>query len=214
MAEDMNFAPEAFPSNSHKSKSDPLKNKKKVKKVISGKAVKKKRGLTKRLTETFLEEDGRSVGSYILHDVLIPALKALIFDSLSGGLEASLFGGKRSRNARRDMANKSYTSYGSYYRSDDRGRTREREMSKTGRARHDFDEIILETRPEAEEVLSHLVDLTIDYGMASVADLYDLVGIPSNFTDNKYGWTDLSSATVSRVRGGYLLNLPRTQVLD
>ena len=87
-------------------------------------------------------------------------------------------------------------------------------MSRTSRARHDFDEIILETRGEAEEVLSHLVDLTIDYQQATVADLYDLVGITSNFTDNKYGWTDLRSASVTRVRDGYLINLPRTQILD
>ena len=81
-----------------------------------------------------------------------------------------------------------------------------REPSLRNRSRHNFDDIILDSRGEAEEVLSHLVDLVDDYGMASVADLYDLVGITSNFTDNKYGWTNLSSASVSRVRDGYLID--------
>lgn len=208
----VNIRPEEFPSNSHKSKAEPPE--KKVKKVINGKVVKQKRGFSKRLAETFLEEDSKSVGSYILHDILIPALKSLIFDAFSGGLEASLFGGKQGRNTRRE-GGRSYTSYGSYYKSTDRDRRDDRrDISRTGRARHDFGEIVLETRGEAEEVLSHLVDLTIDYGMASVADLYDLVGITSNFTDNKYGWTDLCDASVSRARRGYLINLPRPRPLD
>ena len=77
-----------------------------------------------------------------------------------------------------------------------------------------FDDIILETRWEAEEVLSHMIDLIENYGVASVADLYELVGITGSFTDNKYGWTNLSSATVSRVRDGYLINLPNAQPID
>jgi hypothetical protein len=87
-------------------------------------------------------------------------------------------------------------------------------MSRTGRAKHDFDEVVLESRGEAEEVLSNLVDSIIDYGQATVADFYDLVGIATNFVDGKWGWTDLRNASVSRVRGGYLINLPRTQPLD
>ena len=83
-----------------------------------------------------------------------------------------------------------------------------------GRARLNFDDIILESRGEAEEVLSHLLELVENYGVASVADLYELVGITGSFTDNKYGWTNLSTASVSRVRDGYLLNLPNATPID
>lgn len=209
-----------FPSNSKALRRDPqqpsIPENRKIEKVVTGTVKKQKRGFGKKMAEIFLEDDTKSVGSYILHDVLIPAAKSMISDMVGGGIEMLLFGDRRSRNTRRD-AGRSYTSYGSYYRSvdrDPREKDRGRDISRTGRARHDFDEIVLETRGEAEEVLSHLVDLTIDYKMASVADLYDLVGITSSFTDNKYGWTDLRNANVTRVRGGYLLNLPRTEVLD
>ena len=43
----------------------------------------------------------------------------------------------------------------------------------------------------------------------SVADLYGLVGIDSEYTDNKYGWTNLSSASIKATRDGYILDLPR-----
>lgn len=215
-----------FPSNSKivkKEAQQPKIEDRKLEKVVSGTVKRQKQGIGKKLAETFLEDDTKSVGSYIFHDVLIPAAKSMICDIVGWGgfAEMFLFGGeRRGRSGGRRDNGRSYTSYGSYYRTTDRDRDRDprdrdqRDISRASRARHDFDEIVLETRGEAETVLSHLVDLTIDYNQATVADLYDLVGITSNFTDNKYGWTDLRGAGVTRVRGGYLLDLPRTQLLD
>lgn len=79
---------------------------------------------------------------------------------------------------------------------------------------HDFDEIVLDTRHEAELVLDNLEELIKQYGQATVTDLYDLVNITSSFADEKWGWTDLSHANVSHVRDGYLLNLPKPETLD
>ena len=54
------------------------------------------------------------------------------------------------------------------------------------------------------------MDELIDtYSMVSVADLYDLIGVTGNYTDNKYGWTNIRNAEVVRVREGYLLKLPK-----
>jgi len=224
MNEDKEMLKDTFPSNSktkriEKSSASEQKGPK-IEKIVVGTVKTQKKSFSKKLAETFLEDDTKSVGNYIFHDVLIPAAKAAISDMVGGGIEMLLFGEKRGGRTRRE-GGKSFTSYGSYYGSSDRNKDSlrdkdrgSREISKQGRSRHDFDEIVLETRGEAEEVLSSLVDLTIDYGMASVADLYDMVGIASNFTDNKYGWLDLRDSSVRRVRSGYLLNLPRTQPLD
>lgn len=198
-----------FPANSHKAKQE-KREERKVEKVIKGSVIQKKKTLGRKMSETFLGDDSKNVVQYIIYDVLIPAAKSTISDMVSGGIEMLLFGETRGRNTRRDKG-KSYVSYSSYYKNDDRTN---RDRERSNRARHNFDDIILETRGEAEEVLSTLVDMIDDYGMASVADLYDAVGITSNFTDNKYGWTNLSSASVSRVRDGYLINLPRTTLLD
>lgn len=199
-------------------KSGPTTEKKKIEQITSGVVKQQKQSWTKRLVGTLVEDDTKSVGDYIVHDVLIPAAKAMLSDMVGGGIDMLLFGGRRGSRTNRE-GGRSYVNYNSAsYRGgnvrDRDQRERQRDISRVGRARHDFGEIVLETRGEAEEVLSHLVDLTIDYDMASVADLYDLVGITSNFTDNKYGWTDLGSASVSRVRGGYLINLPKTQQLE
>jgi hypothetical protein len=213
-----------YPSNSKIKKTEGAKpdGKKVIKKVVTGTVKQQKPSFGKKVLAFLFEDDTRSVGSYIVHDVLVPAAKSMLSDMVGGGLDMLLFGERRGNRTRRENG-RSYVSYGSYYHSPDRDRDRDREdvrdrekrrVSDIGRARHDFDEILLETRGEAEEVLSNLVDLTLDYGVASVADLYELVGVTTNFVDNKWGWTDLRDAHVDRVRGGYLLKLPQPVSLD
>ena len=188
---------------------------KKLQKVVKGNVVKQKKSLTKRIVSSMVGEDVSSVSQYIIQDVIVPAAKNTIADMVTGGIEMLLFGEiKGSKTKRR--GGQSYVSYNSYYGRDDRRDPRSSSHKRAPRSRtsHIFDDIVLETRGEAEEVVSLLVELTDTYGMATVADLYDLVGITSEFTDTKYGWETLGGATVDRTRNGYLLNLPRTIQLD
>lgn len=194
-----------FPSNAHSKKEAPEGAR--VQKVIQGKVIKRKKSFGKRISEVFVKEDVDSVSSYIIHDVLVPALKDTIADMVKGGIEMMLFGEKQGRNTTRNRG-KSYVSYNSYSNGQQR-REQGRDQSYRNRARHNFDDITWPTRGEAEEVLSQLVDLTVDYNEATVGDLYDLAGISGTYTDRDYGWKNLASASVSRVREGYILNLPR-----
>ena len=74
-----------------------------------------------------------------------------------------------------------------------------------------YEEPIFGTGVDAELVLDQLESAIANYGIASVADLYDLAGITCrNYTANRYGWTDIQSAKVIRTREGYTLQLPRT----
>lgn len=199
-----------FPSNSNKSKE--TREKPKSEPIAKGRVIKRQKPASTKVKETIFGSGEQSILNYLWVDVLIPAFKNLIFDTIKDGLEMRLFGSSSGRRVTRDK-DKSYTSYSSYYSKRDE-RPHSRDISQKARTRHDFDEIVLESRGEAEEILGHLTDLVIDFGEASVADLYDSAGLVSNFTDNKYGWTDLSSATISRVRDGYLLNLPKPKILE
>lgn len=199
-----------FPSNSNRKKelTAPVKEKN-ITPVVSGKVIKKQRSFGQKLSETFFGDDTRSVGDYILHDVLIPAMKSTLSDMVGGGIEMLLFGERKSSSRSRLFRDRdrSYVPYNKLSRRDDL--EDRRYMSRSARSRHDFDDIILETRGEAEDVLSHLVDLIEDYGVASVGDYYDLLGIESAFTDNKYGWTNVADGYIDRTRDGYCIRLPR-----
>lgn len=202
-----------YPTNSHKSKQ--AEEPKKVGKVIKGDVIVKKKTFGKKVMDTFLGENIDSVLSYIIYDILVPAAKGTISDMIKGSIDMMLFGEMRGRRDR-DRGG-SYVQYDRYYKERDRDRDRDRERygrSRQNIVRHNFDDIILDSRDEAEDVVSHLVELVDTYGVASVSDLYNLVGISSNFTDDKYGWYNLGGANVSRVRDGYLINLPRVSVLD
>jgi hypothetical protein len=217
---------DSYPNNSNYAKEskihtdEPAVPEKKIEKVIEGEVIRRKKPWGKRISEALIGGDSRTVTTYILQDVLIPAVKDTIADAMSQGVERMLFGEARStnrRSGRRGGGN--YVSYNrpSYSSSrppwDDR-RDEPRALSRRARANHDFDEIILKTRAEATEVLERLFDLISSYKTATVADLYELLGIDGSYTDDKWGWDSLPNADVIRVPRGYLLRLPRPEPID
>lgn len=195
---------EEYKPNSHKFREGEALTDKKVEKVVSGKVrTKPKSGLTK-ISEVFISEDAANVKSYIVMDVLVPAVKKAISDIVRDGIDMILYGESRGRKSTSAF---SYVSYRDYSRRDD-DRFRDSRDSRP-RSGYSYDDIILESRGEAEEVLSRMDELIDTYGNVSVADLYDLVGKSCEYTDQKYGWTNIRNAEPIRVRDGYMLKLPK-----
>lgn len=182
---------------------------KKVEKVVEGTVKTRKKPLSKKFAEVFLSEEADSVKGYLLFDVLIPAIKDTFSEMVSKGLDMLLYGEARSTASRK--RGQTYVSYSGF----SSPKTAPKESySRRNRTMTDFQDIIFESRGEAEEVLTNLLDFIADYGVATVADLYDLVGITGPFTDNRYGWTDLRTASVVRTRDGYVINLPKAIAID
>ena len=69
--------------------------------------------------------------------------------------------------------------------------------------------ILFETREDAEKALNTVKDMIETYGWACVADLYEIAGLSSTYTDARMGWTRLDDADVVESRDGYGLRLPR-----
>lgn len=188
---------------------DKSEGKKKIEKVVNGNVKSKKKSEIRKFADVFISEDVTNVKSYILMDVLIPAMKKAVSDVVTNGIDMILYG-ETGRN-RKNSGRASKVSYRDYYKRDDDRRSSERSRIQTG---YDYDDIVLDNRGEAEDVLSRMDELIDTYGIVSVADLYDLVGISGNYTDNKYGWTDIRSARVVPVRDGYLIKLPRALAVN
>lgn len=197
---------EEFKPNSHKSKELTHVPEKKVEKIVKGTVKSKKKNGIDKLKDNFISEDAANIKTYVVMDVLIPAVKKAICDIVKNGVDMILYG-ESGRSNRRPSE---YVSYDRRYL--DRGDPR---FYKADRARigYSYDDIILETRGEAEDVLARMDELIELYGMVSVADLYDLVGITGNYTDNKYGWTNIRNAEPVHVRDGYMLRLPKVTSL-
>ena len=204
-----------FPPNSEASKSRPVEDKD-VKRVTTKEPVRRKKSLRKQFSETFVAGDAKSAIRYAALDVLLPAARDTIVETLQQYVEKLFMGDSRRRFRGSTPPQSGPTGYVSYNRLSPSTRIAGpgRVMSRQARARHNFDEIVLEERAEAEEVIDRLFDLVSRYESASVADLYELVGLESSHTDNKWGWTDVRGSGVTRTRDGYLLDLPEPQPLD
>ena len=176
---------------------------KKIEKVVKGTVRTKKRSGITKITDQLVSEDVNNVKSYILTDVFIPAVKKLVYDIITDGFSMILYGSTGAGKKKTIGSNVSYRQF--YDRRDDDRRT-----LSTSSSRFEYDDLIFDSRGEAEAVLNQM-DVIIDtYGFVSVADLYDLADLSAPYTSNKYGWTNVSTADVARLRdGGYVIKLPR-----
>lgn len=204
---------EKYPPNSHRYKSEKQTEtkEKNITKVVKGTVKTKKKSGMSKFSDVFISEDAANVKSYIFMDILIPAAKKAISDIVTNGIDMILYGETRHSSSR----GASKVSYRSYYDRDRRDDDRRRSSVSRIRTGYNLDDIVLESRGEAEDVLTQMDELVDRYGLVCVADLYELVGLPTNHTDFKYGWTtNIRNADVVRTRDGYMLKLPKVAPID
>lgn len=204
-----------FPPNSVRAKTESeaeTPQDKKVETVIKGEVKRRKKPLGKRFHDVFLGGDARGTANYVVFSVLIPAAKDMLVEAGAQGIERLVYGESRRRPAGRSPMATGHIAYNRPTGISDRPPAPA--LSRRARARFDFDEIILQTRAEAEEVLDRMYDLLSRYDSVSVADLYELTGVESQHTDQKWGWVDLRGSGLTRTRqGGYVVDLPEPSPL-
>lgn len=204
-----------LPSNSYASR-DIQENEepKQITKVVNNAKV-RKQGMLRRLGNAIVEDSVENAKQEAFGKIIVPGFKSLIFDTFTEVLSIILFsdgrdGGYRPRSggiSRRGDR----TSYRDYY---DRKDNRDSGRRDTRDIPFDPDDIVVDTRAEAHMVLDEMDHIIQKYGQASVADFYDVVGVTSDWTDNRYGWTNIRNASIKPVRDGFMLVMPRTHVLD
>lgn len=211
------MAEKEFPANSRTSRSGDPEAPKKVHRVTTGEAKRRRKPLGKQLVDTFVGGDPKEAANAMVRGVLIPQAKDMVVDMITQGVERLIFGDTRRRSAGSRPGNVS--SYINYARMSASSQSRAADdrpplPNMARRSRGGFEEITLPTRVEAEEVLDNLKALLDQYDSATVADLYELVGIKASHTDQKWGWTELVGSTVRRLRDGtFLLDIPHPQSL-
>ena len=198
-----------YKPNSHRSKELTQNTEKKVEKVTTGKVVKKKNGMRALSSALVAEEDFANLKKYIIWDVLIPAGKKMIQETVNTilyGIGASGHGNNGSTVA-------SCITYNSYY-----GRNNGSSCSSTkaGRVRagYNFDDIKVASRADAEAILKRMEEILETYDIVTVSDLYELAGLSSDFPDTKYGWQSLVKAEIINVGDGFMLKMPRAMAID
>ena len=197
---------------------------KQPRKQIAQVAGKKKRKLMERLVIGMFGERGeRGIGNYISQEIVLPAIKDIVVSSITSGVNMAVYGEERPSGAPYKGVNtvnhrtttpsrtQPRTNYGGYYQG---SQPTSRVTTGVGRQQQ-VEEYILGSRQEAEGVLNEMWVVVNSYGSASIADYYEMIGIPTAYTHNSYGWDagDMAHAQLRKVSGGYIISFPRPRVL-
>lgn len=190
-------------------------------KVIDIQPKKVKKNLGSRLIHGILGPEGLpGIGSYVSEEIIVPAIKNIIVDAVTSGINMVMYGESKSQGPRQ-YGRTPYNSYGSSprptvnYTSRYTNQQPEPSAVRPRNLRQGVEEYIIESREDAAHVLTTLTEQADMYGSVSIADYYDLIGIPSEYTDNNYGWVmeTIVHTNVRPVRGGYVIKFPPVEVI-
>lgn len=220
-----------FPSNNAKTntalqKTTPAAQRPKVEPVIKGKAHTKKRTAKTIMQAIFVPQDVASVRDYIIFDIVIPKAKTVVADLGNSILNAILFGDAGPSRVTpygqgSGVQRVSYSSYSSSRPANQNAlgngySSNQRRVSQNDpRNRAIFEDVIFDSKPDADAVLNKLNEMIATYGVVSVNDAYDACDLSAPYTYNNYGWTSLSSAYVDRNhRGEWVIHFPLALPID
>lgn len=195
-------------------------NNEKVKKVVSGKVITKRKPLGVQFKEMFASEGEQSFMDYLINDVAVPMIQETIvtvigstLDGIKNGLEDRITGGRSEGRTSR------LTSYGTGKRVDYNAQYRASRPSvrstapsprMTIRRSNRVVDIFLETREDGMDIIEELQGKIDGFGHCTVADLYACVGEDIKTTDEAWGWDTLEDARVRRLATGqFQLVVPR-----
>lgn len=203
-----------YQSNSKKRKEAESTTPKVVERVVVSDVIIQKKSVGRKFKDLFIAADIRTVIHYVATDVLLPAAKNMLWDSLSKGGERMIFGdsavrrrnfGSGPRITYNNPINRGYEPSSSRYAP--------RPSSEPRGSRHIRDDFLLSTREEAELVLERMNDIIDNYDVVSLADLNDLVGLPTTHVDNKWGWSSLGNVQIRQIREGFLIDFPPSEAI-
>lgn len=176
--------------------------------VVKGNvSVRQKSGLRK-AAEIFFAKDIDDVKNYLIYDVLLPEAKDALYALINNGAQMFLYG--ETRNKRNPNTNGIRFSYNKCY---DQGKPERNTLTNKANLTR-LDDVVFDDMRDAEEVLNSMVDILETYGTVSVSEFCELANRPDEYTDRKYGWTNLATAEVRRMSGGgYYIKFPKAILL-
>lgn len=179
----------------------------------------KEKGPFKRFVSNFVKNDIRTVAGEAVDNVLLPDGAELFVGVLEYIIEGIFLGGDRS--IRKSMRGGDVP-YNAIFKSGKKFLSSVKEQDAR-KAALSYEEVIFTTYELAQEVLDDMYDYIDNYKVVSVLDLYSFIKErienpecldSKGFTDDDYGWKDLTGAKIRPVRGGgFVLNLPRPRYI-
>jgi hypothetical protein len=203
-----------YAGNSKKAKGEGTPEKKEITKVVTGTVVVKKKSFLQKVKGVFIEADFRSVAEYVVSNVLIPAARGMIVDSATKGIERMMYGDRAPNRGGYGAPRMTYGSGSPMMPTNYRAPQTRPPISGPRYPRAGTQDYVIPTRDEAMAVLQMMHDVIEMYTEVSVAEYHEMLGLPINSIEHKWGWKHLVGSQVRPDRDGYILELPAAEPLQ
>lgn len=165
----------------------------------------KKKGMFERLVVGLAGPNGvKGIAGNLYNEVIVPAVKQTMFDSIQRGFYQMIFGADKTPPGGYGYGRReNYTAYS-------QPATRSATVVETVVPRNQVKRYYLKDHYAAEELLLRMREYAGQYDVILVADYMEMLGQPSTFTHNSFGWTrtQLENVRIIPDAGAYFLELP------
>lgn len=185
-------------------------------KTIAKPVSKSKKSPVSKLAETFIKEDLKNVGIYVVQDVVVPAVADTLCTMFQEAAERIFHGGDSYSSSSSKRGG--YTSYNSISsgRRTYNGTVSKKEAITLSRNKGEFEDPIFTYRDDALRVRDEMWERLGSYGEVSIATVKRLIGDDSrSYIDRDWGWIEdqANDIDIRKVREGYRLCLPKAVYL-
>ena len=184
--------------------------------IVTKSPKKVKKNLLERLVVGLIGPDGLpAIGSYLVKDVIGPALLQMTVESLKTGIDMVAYRGNQPPAYRSpyssNIAHRPATNYGNKYVP--ASQTPAPTPVATTRMR--VEQYTIEDRNEAWGIVEALAAAANAYNVVALSEYYELLGVATSYTHHNYGWDagDISKVQVQPVAGGFTLKFPPVRPL-
>lgn len=184
----------------------------------SGAQIRKK-DILRRIIDFFFADELDQIGPYLKTDVVKPTIRELGYNIAVRTAEMLFLGTRGAASAKRSRSdgNPSYVQYGKYYT----GSGAPEQRINLAKNVYSEDEAFfpdnadksgspLVSKDKANNLIIILNEQIERSGKARKSMVYDILEITGrDYTDEYYGWMEPIASEPVRVRGGYVVRLPR-----
>jgi hypothetical protein len=180
--------------------------------VVQGELT--KRPATRRFFDFVFAESPKDISKRIGREVVVPKIKAGIEEAI-GSFVHGMFWGQGSAPISSMVKGTVLRGGTNLYHAS--GNTApsglQQAQAQTQGSTGNYEDVVCGTLQAAETLLANLFDTFNRYNVVSVGDLYEMARIPTQISHNAYGWRSLDGARISKVRDGYVVELPRPTLI-
>lgn len=193
----------------------------KNKSVVKNEVIVKKQTTGQRFRTWVSLLDFGSVSRWLYKELLIPEAKRIAYRAVSEGGERIIF--RNDTINRRNLGSGPVVRHHTVYQTPVGGgrpnpypvdprrpQAIEARSFIRGASRNNY---ITQTHDEAEDALRQMYDNLQTYEQVSVGDLLQILGLPTDFPDFKWGWYELGRVRIRQVPQGWQIELPPPEQL-